>query len=103
MDQSIIATFKAYFLQRMFFQAIKTIDSGEDITLRDFWKNYNILYAIKNIGLAWDEVKSKTKNARWKKLCPEMVQNSLQVGKKTMTDAVGELTQELQQVTDSCV
>jgi hypothetical protein len=68
MDQGAIATFKAYCLRRMFSQAIKAIDSDEGITLHDFWKNYNILDAIKNIGVAWDEVKRTTMNAVWKKL-----------------------------------
>lgn len=67
----------------MFSQAIKAIDNGEDIVIILPEIPWSILHAIKNIGLAWDEVKLKTKNARWKKLCPEMVQNSLQVGKKT--------------------
>ncbi|KAK9719066.1 DDE superfamily endonuclease [Popillia japonica] len=103
MDQAVIATFKAYYLRRTFSQVIKAIDSGEGITLREFWKNYNILDAIKNIGTAWNEVKQTKMNAVWKKLCPGMVQRSTDRGKQTMADTVVELTQELQQTTETCV
>lgn len=56
-------TFKAFYLGRMFSKTIKTIDSDDGITLYDFWKNYNIIYAIKNIVVAWDEVKGTKINA----------------------------------------
>ena len=94
MDQGVIATFKAYYLRRTFSQAIKAVDSGEGITIRDFWKNYNILSAIKNIGVAWDEVKQTTMNAVWKKLCPEMVDDF-----RCLTEP----EEQVQQATETCV
>jgi hypothetical protein len=39
-----------------------------DITVRDYWKSYNILNAIINIDSAWDEVSQS-----WRKLWPEAV------------------------------
>uniref|UniRef100_K7F9R4 HTH CENPB-type domain-containing protein n=1 Tax=Pelodiscus sinensis TaxID=13735 RepID=K7F9R4_PELSI len=55
MDQGVIASFKAYY---------------DEMTLRDFWKSYNIYDAINNIADAWDEVKETNMRGVWNKLCP---------------------------------
>lgn len=76
MDQGVIASFKAYYLRRTFSQAIRATQNNE-MTLREFWKNYNIYDAIKNIAEAWDEVKDTNMRGVWKKLCPQLTQEFL--------------------------
>lgn len=72
MDQGIIAAFKLYYLRRTFCELIEATDGPNKHSIREFWaKYYNILSAVKNIKLAWDEVKPSTMNAVWKKLWPE--------------------------------
>ena len=44
-------------------------------TLQQFWKDYNIYKAIKNIDFAWCEVTAVTMNGAWKNLCPQFVHN----------------------------
>jgi hypothetical protein len=66
MDQGVIATFKAYYLRMTFKGIVEAVQS--DITVRDYWKSYNILNAITNIESAWDEVSQS-----WRKLWPEGV------------------------------
>lgn len=72
MDQGVIAAFKKHYLRETFQQAIKAIDEDETLTLKKFWKDYNICKAIKNIDKAWNETTSKTIRNSWKKLCPHM-------------------------------
>ncbi|KAK4309429.1 hypothetical protein Pmani_018926 [Petrolisthes manimaculis] len=74
MNQGVIATFKKYYLRRIFSQALKATDNSE-MTLREFWKSYNIYSAIKNINASWQEVTESCMNGVWKNLCPQFVNN----------------------------
>ena len=74
MDQEVIATFKKYYLCHTFHQAVKVSDKS-GTTLQQFWQDYNIYKAIKNIDCAWCEVTAVTMNGVWKKLCPQSVHN----------------------------
>ncbi|XP_053568008.1 tigger transposable element-derived protein 1-like [Bombina bombina] len=76
MDQGVIASFKAYYLRRTFSQAVRATQNDE-MTLRDFWRNYNIYDAIKNIADAWNEVKETNMRGVWNKLCPQLTQEFL--------------------------
>jgi hypothetical protein len=49
MDQGVMANFKAYYLRMTIAQALAVTD----MTLRDFWKSYNIYQGILNIAKAW--------------------------------------------------
>uniref|UniRef100_A0A8C9WRD6 HTH CENPB-type domain-containing protein n=1 Tax=Scleropages formosus TaxID=113540 RepID=A0A8C9WRD6_SCLFO len=71
--QGVAASFKAYYLRRMFSQAIRVTEGDGGISLREFWNKYDILDAVKNIAAAWYEVKSTTMNGAWKSLCPGFV------------------------------
>ncbi|XP_067119167.1 tigger transposable element-derived protein 1-like [Centruroides vittatus] len=64
MDQGVISNFgqpnfKAYYLQRTFLQLINKTDGADKQSIRDFWKNYNIMDAVDNINLSWNEVTEK--------------------------------------------
>nr|XP_006132847.1 tigger transposable element-derived protein 1-like isoform X1 [Pelodiscus sinensis]XP_006132848.1 tigger transposable element-derived protein 1-like isoform X2 [Pelodiscus sinensis]XP_006132849.1 tigger transposable element-derived protein 1-like isoform X3 [Pelodiscus sinensis] len=76
MDQGVIASFKAYYLRRTFSQAVRATQKDE-MTLRDFWKSYNIYDAINNIADAWDEVKETNMRGVWNKLCPQFTEEFL--------------------------
>nr|XP_033793496.1 NACHT, LRR and PYD domains-containing protein 3-like [Geotrypetes seraphini] len=67
MDQGAIATLKASYLRTTFAQAIATIDADPELSLHDYWKQYNILKCIKNLPTAWDSVTEKCMNGVWKK------------------------------------
>ncbi|KAG0702294.1 Tigger transposable element-derived protein 1 [Chionoecetes opilio] len=75
MDQGAIATFKAYYLRRTFRKMINAVDADENLSIRQFWKEFNIKNAIDNIAESWDEVTPSNMNAVWKKLWPECVHN----------------------------
>ncbi|XP_066960747.1 tigger transposable element-derived protein 1-like [Macrobrachium rosenbergii] len=66
MDQGAIAAFKANYLKTTFSQAISATDADPDVSLRDFWKKYDVLKCIKNIAAAWEAVTKKCMNGVWK-------------------------------------
>lgn len=71
-DQGIIATFKAYYTRRTIKDMIHATDEQE-ISVREYWKSYNIKKGLDNIAAAWGEVSAVTMNAVWRKLWPEVV------------------------------
>jgi hypothetical protein len=70
MDQGVMANFKAYHLHMTFVQALAAMNRDTDMTLRDFWKSYNIYQGILNIAKAWQEVIQNCLNSVWKKNMP---------------------------------
>ncbi|XP_069840890.1 tigger transposable element-derived protein 1-like [Dendropsophus ebraccatus] len=78
-DQGVIATFKAYYPRRVIGNALQATEKNKDLTLKDFWKKYNILDAVQNIADSWDEVKQTSMNGVWKKLCPQFVTDVTEV------------------------
>ena len=76
MDQGVISTFKAYYLRRTFRQLINKTDGENKQFITNFWKNYNIMDAVDNISLSWNEVTEKClkrvqKNV-WKNVWPQV-------------------------------
>ena len=69
LDQGVIETSKKYYLCHTFCQAVKASDES-GTALGQFWKDYNIYKAIKNIDIAWHEVMAITMNGVWKVLRP---------------------------------
>lgn len=74
MDQGAIATFKAYYLRRTFQQLIS--ETMGTLSIKTFWKNYNIKEAVENINESWKELKSTTMNYVWKKIRPECIKTT---------------------------
>uniref|UniRef100_K7G5W7 DDE-1 domain-containing protein n=1 Tax=Pelodiscus sinensis TaxID=13735 RepID=K7G5W7_PELSI len=67
-----IAAFKAYYLRNTFAKAVAaTEENGK--TLREFWKDYNILHCIRNIAAGWEEVTPQCLNGIWKKILKRFV------------------------------
>ncbi|XP_007434210.1 histone-lysine N-methyltransferase SETD2 isoform X2 [Python bivittatus] len=66
MDQGAVATFKAYYLHATFAKAVAAVEDKR-VTVREFWKDYNILHCIKNIAAAWQDVTLKCMQGIWKK------------------------------------
>ena len=73
MDPGVIASFKACYLRRTIAIALQATETKKDLTLKDFWKSYDILNAVKNIAHSWEEVKVTNMNGVWRKLCPQFV------------------------------
>ena len=75
MDQTVIATFKAYYQRRTMAQLVQAMDNNPDLTIQEYWRMYNIKKGIDNIAEAWNEVDSTTMNAAWSKVWPDVVSN----------------------------
>ena len=71
----MIASFKAYYLRRTIAIALQATETKKDLTLKDFWKSYSILDAVKNIAHSWEEVKVTNMNGVWRKLCSQFVKD----------------------------
>lgn len=75
MEQGAITTFKAHYLRTTFSKAL-TATENDEVTLRDFWKSYNILNCITNIELAWKEVTEKCMKGIWKTCLKHFINES---------------------------
>ena len=69
MDQGVTVTFKAYYLRRIFSQAVEAMKEGA-ITLVEFLKNYSIKNAIENIYESWFEVPLTCMRGVWQNILP---------------------------------
>lgn len=74
MDQGATAIFKAYYLKRCFTQAVAALDDTQK-TFLEFWEEYNIYDAIKNISSAWNDVTTQCMNNIWKKTLKRFVKD----------------------------
>ena len=74
MDQGVIAAFKAYYVKHTMLQLIKKTDKDK-LSIKEFWRTYNIKMALENIEDSWAEASASTMNAVWKKVWPECVHN----------------------------
>ena len=79
MDQGVISNFKSYYLRRTFKQLLSATDANDTTTMKEFWKNYNVLKAVNNIGDSWNEVKLSCMNGVWRKIWPECIKNHSEV------------------------
>lgn len=80
MDQTVIATFKSYYLRRLMAKMVQQVNhhrSCDDFNamnvVKSFWRGFTIMDAITLIDESWKEVKDSTLNACWTKLYPEIV------------------------------
>jgi hypothetical protein len=73
MDQDVIAAFKAHYIQGTFSQLIDDVDN-QQVSIKEFWKSYNIMNAINNTEEAWKKVSQHCLNAVWKKMRPKVVE-----------------------------
>ncbi|XP_057663122.1 tigger transposable element-derived protein 1-like [Diorhabda carinulata] len=71
-NQGVILNFKAYYLRRTFKQMFEKTDGEENKSVREFWKNYNIVDAVENIGLSWNGVKERSLKGVWKNIWPDL-------------------------------
>ncbi|XP_036407883.1 tigger transposable element-derived protein 1-like [Megalops cyprinoides] len=90
MEQGVMSLFKAYYLRQTFAQAISAADKEDAPTLKEFWKSYNILDAVKNIATSWKEIKQSKLNGVWWNLCPEFVTDL-----HGLTDTVEDVTENV--------
>ena len=73
MDQGVISCFKANYLKETFTQLIEATDASDEMTVMQFWKEFDILKCVKIIGNVWKSLSSRLLNSCWKKMYPEAV------------------------------
>ena len=75
MHQGVIANFKKYYTRHVYKQALNAVEGDANMTLTEFWKEFNIRICIEHIDVAWREVSHTTVNSIWKALCPQFANN----------------------------
>ena len=69
MNQAVIAAFKAYYFRQSLQEMIRQTDTS-GVFLIEYWKDYNILKAIDNIKMAWEEVTVSWMKGVWHNIWP---------------------------------
>lgn len=69
MDQGVVATFKAFYHQKVMKELVQEIASS-NVTVSGYWNSYNILNAVDHICTAWYEIPASLMNCAWRKLWP---------------------------------
>ncbi|XP_018430489.1 PREDICTED: tigger transposable element-derived protein 1-like [Nanorana parkeri] len=93
MDQGVIATFKAYYLRQTFSEMVKVLDRS-GITMKDYWRSFNVLKGVNNINGAWEEVTANCLNRVWRKLLPESAHDLSVEPLENIVEDVRRLAQE---------
>lgn len=78
-DQTVIATFKSYYLHRLIEKMVQKVHSSSKVwrfnavnVVKSFWKNFTIMDAIVLIQDSWNEVKNSNLNTTWRRVYPEI-------------------------------
>ncbi|XP_051825075.1 tigger transposable element-derived protein 1-like isoform X1 [Antechinus flavipes] len=79
MDQGVFAVFKAYYLRCMFSQVLEVNRNNKQFSVREIWKDYNIMKAIDNIKISWAEVNSHYLSSVWRKVWPDLENDFFEV------------------------
>ncbi|GFS43521.1 tigger transposable element-derived protein 1 [Trichonephila inaurata madagascariensis] len=93
MDQGVISNFKAYYLRRTFKQMFEKTDGEEKQSIREFWKNYNVMNAVENINLSWNEITERSLKGVWKNIWPDL-SKSEDIGHSVDMDEIVELEKQ---------
>jgi len=69
MDQGVIAAFKVYSLRQSFQEMIRQMENS-GVSLKEYWKNYNVVKAIDNLKMTWVEATVSCMKEMWHKSWP---------------------------------
>ncbi|XP_055486478.1 tigger transposable element-derived protein 1-like [Leucoraja erinacea] len=86
MGQGVIAAFKAYYVGQMFAQAVEATQTGQ--TLREFWREFNLANAIRNIAAAWEEVTQPCMKGAWRPILTTHVHTVADFHKDSAVDGI---------------
>ena len=83
-------------MRRVFRHAIQSIEDQTNLTLIEFWKQFNILNAVEHIAEAWQEVKTETMSSCWKKIIPVYFDDTFETQSNDMVEECVELANQLE-------
>ena len=90
MDQGVIATVKALYRKITFSKAHESHD-----TLADFFKDFTIMDAVKNLGDAWSQVTAKNMRGVWQPLLKRPEKNDYEPPVEEIIEDIVNLGQQL--------
>ncbi|XP_014788476.1 tigger transposable element-derived protein 1-like [Octopus bimaculoides] len=71
MDQSVNRALKEICTRNSLQHLVEVMDSDDNFSLKEYWREYTIATCLQNIQKAIKETKNETLNASWKKLWPD--------------------------------
>ncbi|GFY52349.1 tigger transposable element-derived protein 1-like [Trichonephila inaurata madagascariensis] len=69
-------------------------EGEEKQSIRKFWKNFNIMNAVENINLSWNEITERSLKGAWKNIWPDL-SKSEDIGNSVDMDEIVEEKVEL--------
>ena len=75
MDMGVIRSFKCQYQRVIYSDALKKMEENREMSIMEFWKQYDIRDAISAIKHAWEKVTPETHHVCWRSLWPECVNN----------------------------
>lgn len=97
MDQGVISAFKANYLKETLSQLINSCDANDQLSIKEFWKQFNIKMAIEIIDKCWKGLTLHCMNRVWKKLWPQVTVESINNSEEI--DGVSQTTKEIVNLT----
>ena len=69
MNQGVIAAFKAFYFRQSLQEMIRQMETS-GVSLKEYWKDYNIVKDIDNLKMTWEEVTVSCMKEMWHKRWP---------------------------------
>ncbi|GFV12184.1 tigger transposable element-derived protein 1 [Trichonephila clavipes] len=85
LDQGIIATFKKYYIKTKYKFIFNKLEN-ESLTVKDVWKQFSIFDCLIHVASA--QIRLRTLNACWKKICPSCVTDNTTTQTSTLSDEI---------------
>uniref|UniRef100_A0A3Q2X2X7 HTH CENPB-type domain-containing protein n=1 Tax=Haplochromis burtoni TaxID=8153 RepID=A0A3Q2X2X7_HAPBU len=87
MDQGIILAFKALYTHNTLQHLVVAMESDQDFSLKDYWRECNIAPCLKNTQRAIQEMKTETLNAyRFNDMTPDDINALIDTQSQPLTD-----------------
>ncbi|GFX82501.1 tigger transposable element-derived protein 1 [Trichonephila clavipes] len=87
LDQGIIATFKKYHIKTTYKFILNKLEN-ESLTVKDVWKQFSIFDCLIHVASASAQIRPRTLNACWKKICPACVTENTTTQTSTLSDEI---------------
>ncbi|GFS85022.1 tigger transposable element-derived protein 1 [Trichonephila clavipes] len=94
LDQSIIATFKKYYIKTTYKFILNKLEN-ESLTVKDVWKQFSIFDCLIHVASASAQIRPRTLNACWKKIWPACVTDNTTTQTSTLSDEIINLAHEI--------
>ncbi|GFX58736.1 tigger transposable element-derived protein 1 [Trichonephila clavipes] len=94
LDQSIIATFKKYYIKTTYKFILNKLEN-ESLTVKDVWKQFSIFDYLIQVASASAQIRPRTLNTCWKKIWPACVTDKITTQTSALSEEIINLAHEI--------